>query len=145
MSQLWHRNLSMKKLSYSWCHGVLLTFKGRWEGGVLSSFEEWGWGRGDPSILAMRELIPFIPHICHFFYTGRIFESQYFTPKNYEKHPQITTNCPKSAKYAVFCVQSGKFYTGQNLFTQAPPVVPVTNMRIWSLYGAHLSLHFSSV
>ena len=35
----------------------------------------------------------------------------------------------KSVKYAVFCVQSGKFYTGQNLFTQAPPVVPVTNMR----------------
>ena len=28
-----------------------------------------------------------------------------------------------------FFVQSGKNFTGQNLFTQAPPVVPVTNMR----------------
>ena len=28
-----------------------------------------------------------IPHICHFFYTGRIFEFQSFTPKNYAKHP----------------------------------------------------------
>ena len=36
-----------------------------------------------------------IPHICHFFYTGRIFESQIFTPKNYAKHPKITTNTPK--------------------------------------------------
>ena len=51
-------------------------------------------------------------------------------------HPKITKStkklqqiAPKSVKYAVFRVQSGKFYTGQNLFTQAPPVVPVTNMR----------------
>ena len=35
----------------------------------------------------------------------------------------------KDVKYAVICVQSGKFYTGQNFFTRAPPVVPVTNMR----------------
>ena len=52
-------------------------------------------------------------------------------------HPKITKNtqklqqiAPKSVKYAVFFrVQSGKFYTGQNFFTQALPVVPVTNMR----------------
>ena len=51
-------------------------------------------------------------------------------------HPKITKNtqklqekAPKSVCYAVFCVQSGKFYTGQNCYTQAPPVVPVTNMR----------------
>ena len=43
-----------------------------------------------------------IPHICPFFYTGRIFESQYFTPKNYEKHPKITTNCPKKSKICSF-------------------------------------------
>ena len=51
-------------------------------------------------------------------------------------HPKITKNtqklqqiAPKSVKYAVFCVQSGKFYTGQNFFTQALPVVHVTIMR----------------
>ena len=50
-------------------------------------------------------------------------------------HPKITKNtqklqqmAPRSVKYAFFCIQSGKFYTGQNLFTQARPVVPVTNM-----------------
>ena len=56
-------------------------------------------------------------------------------------HPKITKNnqklqqiAPKSVKYAVFSVQSGNFYTRQNLFTQAPPVVPVTNMRYeWAL------------
>ena len=51
-------------------------------------------------------------------------------------HPKTTQNThklqqipQKDVKYAVICVQSGKFYTGQNFFTRAPPVVPVTNMR----------------
>ena len=51
-------------------------------------------------------------HTSYFFYTGRIFQSQYFTPKNYEKHPKITTNCPKKCKKCIFYVQSGKFHTG---------------------------------
>ena len=32
------------------------------------------------------------------FYTGRIFESQIFTPKKYAKHPKIITNTPKKCK-----------------------------------------------
>ena len=51
-------------------------------------------------------------------------------------HPKTTQNThklqqipQKDVKYAVICVQSGKFYTGENFFTRAPPVVPVTNMR----------------
>ena len=51
-------------------------------------------------------------------------------------HPKTTQNThklqqipQKDVKYAVICVQSGKFYTRQNFFTRAPPVVPVTNMR----------------
>ena len=51
-------------------------------------------------------------------------------------HPKTTQNThklqqipQKDVKYAVICVQSGKIYTGQNFFTRAPPVVPVTNMR----------------
>ena len=74
-------------------------------------------------------LLDSIPPICHFFYTGQIFLKQYFTPKNYEKHPKITTNSPKKCKIYSFCIQSEIFYTGQIFFTQAPPVVPVTNMR----------------
>ena len=31
--------------------------------------------------------------------------------------------------YYIFCIHSGKIYTGQKKFIQAPPVVPVTNMR----------------
>ena len=46
--------------------------------------------------------------------------------KNTQKLKQIA---PKIVKYVVFRFQSGKFYTGQNFFTRAPPVVPVTNMR----------------
>ena len=50
---------------------------------------------------------------------------------------------PKGVKYAVLCVQSGKFYTGQNFFTRAPPVVPATNMR-YGLYSLrpHVLAHF---
>ena len=60
-----------------------------------------------------------IPHISHFFYTGRILESQYFTPINYEKHPKITTICTKKCKICSFLRLIWKilhrtefFYTG---------------------------------
>ena len=56
-------------------------------------------------------------------------------------HPKITKKtqklheiAPKSVTYAVFRFESGNFYTGQNFFTQAPPVVPVTNMRYVNKY-----------
>lgn len=32
-------------------------------------------------------------------------------------------------KICIFCVQSGKLYTGHKFFIRALPVVPVTNMR----------------
>ena len=38
----------------------------------------------------MQLLQPYL--IFHFFYTGRIFEFQSCLPKNYAKHPKITTN-----------------------------------------------------
>ena len=55
-----------------------------------------------------------------------------------------------------FFTQSGKIYTWQRFFTQAPPVVPVTNMRYAYCIGkcmkkehffwgtGHLYLHFES-
>ena len=65
----------------------------------------------------------------------------------YILHPQITKNtsklqqsAPKSVKHAVLRVQSGKFSTRQILFTPAPPVVPVTNMR----YGKYTIQTFVS-
>ena len=63
-------------------------------------------------------------HICHFFYTGRIFESQYFTPKNYKKR-----HCPQKCKICSFLHSIWKILHRTESFTKAPPVVPVTNMR----------------
>ena len=57
-----------------------------------------------------------IPHICHFFYTGMIFESQYFTPKNYNKHPKITTNNPQKCKICIFLRSIWKFFTPDRIF-----------------------------
>ena len=39
------------------------------------------------------------PHICHFFYTGKFFESYYFTPKKLWKTP---TNYSKKCKICSF-------------------------------------------
>ena len=70
-----------------------------------------------------------IPHICHFFYTGRIFENQILHPKKRLKAPKTLKMSLKKSNICIFFTQSGKIYTWQKIFTQAPPVVPVTNMR----------------
>ena len=65
----------------------------------------------------------YIPHICHLFYKGKIAN---FTRQLRQLH----------SKLPIFRVLSVKIYTGQ-FFTQAPSVVPLTNMRyecIPSLY-----------
>ena len=74
-----------------------------------------------------------IPYICHFFYTGRIFENQILHPKKRLKAPKTLKMSLKKSNICIFFTQSGKIYTWQKIFTQAPPVVPVTNMRYVSL------------
>ena len=61
------------------------------------------------------------------------FNPKFLHPKTMQNTRKLQQIPPKSVKYAVLCVQSGKFYTGQIFFTRAPPVVPATNMR----YGYH--------
>ena len=47
------------------------------------------------------------------------------------------------SKLPIFRDKSVKIYTGQFFFTQAPPVVPVTNMRYGhSLTVSHSTLNF---
>ena len=57
------------------------------------------------------------------------FNLKFLHPKTMQNTQKLQQIPPKSVKYAVLRVQSGKFYTGQNFFTRAPPVVPATNMR----------------
>jgi len=57
------------------------------------------------------------------------FNSKVLHPKTMQNTHKLQQIPQKDVKYALICVQSGKFYTGQNFFTRAPPVVPVTNMR----------------
>ena len=70
-----------------------------------------------------------IPLICHFFYTGRIFENQILHPKKQLKTPKTLKISLKKSNVCSFFTQSGKIYTRKKFFTQAPPVMPVTNMR----------------
>ena len=69
-----------------------------------------------------------IPDICHFFYTG-FPNPKFYTQKNTKTTPKHAKKSLKVLNICSFCVQSGKFYTWQNIFTRAPPVVPVTNIR----------------
>ena len=70
-----------------------------------------------------------IPHICHFFYTGRNFEYKYFTPANYKKtHPKIITNsrlAPKSVNDAIFAF---------NLENFTPDRIFLHRHRLWCLW-----------
>jgi hypothetical protein len=77
-----------------------------------------------------------IPHICHFFYTGKIFGEKIYTEKrvNYDKlHsklPILRVNYDKlHSKLPIFPVKSLTIYTGQLLFYTDMSVVSVTNMR----------------
>ena len=69
-----------------------------------------------------------IPDICHFFYTG-FPNPKFYTQKNTKNTPKHAKKSLKVLNICSFCVQSGKFYTWQNILTRAPPVVPVTNIR----------------
>ena len=60
-----------------------------------------------------------IPHICHFFYTSRIFENQILHPKKRLKAPKTLKKSLKSQIYAFFSHSIWKnlhltenFYTG---------------------------------
>ena len=59
-----------------------------------------------------------IPHICHFFYTGRIFENQILHPKKRLKAPKTLKMSLKKSNICIFFTQSGKVYTWQKIFTQ---------------------------
>ena len=59
-----------------------------------------------------------IPHICHFFYTGRIFENQILHPKKRLKAPKTLKMSLKKSNTCIFFTQSGKIYTWQKIFTQ---------------------------
>ena len=47
----------------------------------------------------------------------------------------LNRKCKIITHYHIFCIHSGKIYTGQQKFTQAPPVLPVTNMRYGYVQG----------
>ena len=90
-----------------------------------------------------------IPHICHrhhrrclckFFLSGVIFSLL-----NMKMVHVFYKHCVNYTTFVTymdhFHVQSRKFYTWQKKFTQAPPVVPVTNMRYDHKQS---SLHYTS-
>ena len=73
--------------------------------------------------------VNYIPHICHFFYTSKIFGEQNLHRKNAQITTKYTENChflryygKIHSKLPIFCVKSVKIYT--NIF-----VAFVTNIR----------------
>ena len=52
-----------------------------------------------------------IPHICHFFYLGRIFENLILHQKKRLKAPKTLKMSRKKSNICIFFTQSGKIYT----------------------------------
>ena len=98
----------------------------------LTCFEGWNvlwcWILGSFQTLKCRVLLAYLIFVIYFTPAG-FLNPNILHPKSTKNTQKLQQIAPKSAKYAFVCIQSGKFYTGQNCFTQAPPVVPVTNMR----------------
>ena len=73
-----------------------------------------------------------IPHICHFFYTDRIFENQILHPKKQLKAPK-TLKMSLKVKYMHFFHSIWKnLHLTENFYTDMS-VVSVTNMRYASV------------
>ena len=73
--------------------------------------------------------------------SGSEIENQPTAPGGKKRHytQKYPKNTRKTVKNVVFRVQSEKFYTWQNYFTRAPPVVPVTNIRY--VHALHFRKH----
>ena len=61
--------------------------------------------------MTIYEYVFCIPHICHFLYTGRIFENQILHPKKRLKAPKTLKMSLKKSNICIFFTQSGKIYT----------------------------------
>ena len=68
------------------------------------------------------------------FTQATFFNSKFYTRKLTKNTPKTLKNVPEKSNICSFCIQSGKCYTWQNIFTRAPPMVPVTIIR----YAHHL-------
>ena len=55
-----------------------------------------------------------IPHICHFFYTGRIFENQILHPKKRLKAPKTLKMSLKKSNICIFSLNLEKFTPDRN-------------------------------
>ena len=64
-----------------------------------------------PCIAEVFEAVETMPHICHFFYTDRIFENQILHPKKRLKAPKTLKMSLKKSNICIFFTQSGKIYT----------------------------------
>ena len=71
--------------------------------------------------------LPYLIFVISFTQAG-FWKTKFYTQKT-TKGTKNTKNVSEKVKYMHFFTQFGKIYTWQKIFTQAPPVVPVTNMR----------------
>ena len=77
----------------------------------------------------MLQRVECIPHICHFFYTDRIFENPNFTPKKTTKGTKSTKNVSEKVKYMHFFHSIWKNLHLTEIFYTDVSVVSVTNMK----------------
>ena len=96
-----------------------------------------GWSSDDDCDTCRPRLLFNIPHICHFFYTDRIFENQILHPKKRLKAPKTLKMSLKKSNICIFFTQSGKIYTWQKFFTQT------CLWCLWQIWGMHQIAKYS--
>ena len=91
--------------------------------------------RGSTSWVSIHSMCMYLFHMrvsthtsyLSFLLHGQDFWKPNFTPKKQLKTPKTLKISLKKSNVCSFFTQSGKIYTWQKFFTQAPPVMPVTN------------------
>ena len=67
-----------------------------------------------------------IPHICHFFYTDRIFENQILHPKKWLKVPKTLKMYLKKSNICIFSLNLEKFTPDRKILHRH---------RLWQIWG----------
>ena len=122
----WHRFRHFFSLKRAVIRHVFTAYKGGWTLCDILTLQK---ARFEKYFLSLEHSTQGIPHICHFFYTGRIHDNQILHPQKTTKGTKNTKNVSEKVKCMHFFHSIWKkLHLTENFYTDMS-VVSVTNMR----------------
>ena len=92
----------------------------------------------------MLQRVECIPHICHFFYTDRIFENPNFTPKKTTKGTKNTKNVSEKVKYMHFFSLNLEKFTPDRKFLHRHVCGVCDKYEVWQALGTRKKIQNTS-